>query len=597
MTGCVRFALVFALVSMPTHAAVFYVGVSCEFNDVQDAIDHAAATPGADTIRIVSDHDYLHQALSINESESLDIVGGFLACEGEASSGEATLDGADPPLAPVMVINAEGIVRLRSLRITRGDSVGAGGGIRYTSTLGALELSHLIVTESNAGAYGGGVSAVGPATFDAHAEPGNGPKLRIGPDVFIVSNQAADGAGLYVSNMNLDMSMADRGGMFDNRATHDGGGMHLSNTRADIGSGRLNGMLFLNTAGNAGGGLFASRGSEVRLFSTHPDQALAISGNFAVEGGGIAVQGDELAPTRVTLFDAVIDGNSARNGSAAFLQSGGGTNVAALCMRDLAHGTSMPACAGVARPAAAMECDASKYCNRISDNVAALPTFTDFSSASVLVDGAYATLELRGTRAERNTNDVFVDRRSPIDVAGTGIGMSDCLVVDNTFWGPVMFNRGFAPTTIAGCTIAANTMPASAPVFDSDGAVILTEAIVWQGANPIHANPFDDSVRAHASMVIANETASLEFAPGEAIIDDPQFVDAANGDFHPRVGASPAIDFSNLADQSAFDLDDHARGVDDAGVADRFGLRDIGAFEASPPDVIFRDGFDAGTVR
>lgn len=599
MNRCWMFpALLAAILRMATaEAATLYVGSGCTYTDLQAAIDAAGASPEADEIRVLREPPLMNQALSINEAGMLDIAGGYLDCEGEAREGESTLDGAGGPQAPVLVVNAEGTIRLRFLRIENGDNLaGSGGGIRYTSTVGTLELSSMFVTRNRAGTSGGGIDASGPDMFDPRARGGGtGPTLRIGAFVFIGANHAMDGGGMHVAHARLDMSAPDNGGFIGNEADHDGGGLHLLAALADIGSGYPDGPFHANLAGGEGGGLHAGPGSEVRLFNTTAGRAVTFLGNVATRGGAISVHGGDSAPTRVTVFGGVMASNSAMSGPGVYVHSGGGANIAAFCMRDRLHAADTGECAGTAWPENALDCMSAQRCNRLTDNRPPLPSGGDRGSvrgAAAYAEGVNAVLDLRAARIDNNQGSSVIERDAPVDVAGRGIVLADCLVTANTaFDGALLEIRGAAAARIAGCTLVDNAIAAD-QVIGSQDAPTLIESIVWQPGKSVYAHPSDPSAHAPASMVIANEVATLSFETGTALIAEPGFVDPAEGDYRLQAGTSPAIDFSDLVGESDYDIDGGDRGMDDPAVPDRFGRRDLGAYEAGAPDRLFSDGFE-----
>lgn len=577
-------------------AAIAYVGPGCTYTDLQAAIDAAGTSPEADEIRILREPPQMDQALSINDAGMLDIVGGYLGCDGEAREGESTLDGAGGPQAPVLVVNAEGTIRLSFLRIENGDNLaGAGGGIRYTSTGGTLELSSMFVTGNRAGTSGGGIDASGPATFDAHAG-GVGPTLRVGAFVFIGANHAMDGGGMRVTHARLDMSGANIGGFIGNEAGRDGGGLHLLAARADIGSGYPDGPFRENVAGGEGGGLHAGPGSDVRLFNTTAGRAVTFLGNVAAMGGAISVHGGDSARARAAVFDGVMASNSAMSGPGVYVHSGGGANIAAFCMRDRLHAADGGECAGSAWPDGALECPPGQFCNRLTDNRPPLPSGAHrgiVRGAAAYAEGVNAVLDLRAAHIDNNQGSSVLERDAPVDVAGSGIVLTDCLITANTaFDGALLETRGAAQTRIAGCTIADNAIAAET-VIRGDDIPFLVESIVWQPDAVVYAHTSDPSVQAFASMVIANELTTLSFEAGTALVAEPAFIDATEGDYRLQPGISPAIDFSSLTGESDHDIDGRERGADDPAVADRFGRRDLGAFEACPPDRLFRDGFES----
>lgn len=93
-------------------------------------------------MRITRAYTYTQQAITVNASEDLNIVGGFADCAATATdNGHTTVSGTGGAQAPVFRISvANGArVKLRHLDITGGDNIGYGGGIYFTGG-GTLEI-------------------------------------------------------------------------------------------------------------------------------------------------------------------------------------------------------------------------------------------------------------------------------------------------------------------------------------------------------------------------------------------------------------------------------------------------------------------------
>jgi hypothetical protein len=96
-----------------------------------------------------------------------------------------------------------------------------------------------------------------------------------------------------------------------------------------------------------------------------------------------------------------------------------------------------------------------------------------------------------------------------------------------------------------------------------------------------------------ASYILSNDVSTLPADP-TIIEGEPQFLDAAGGDYH-LLSASLGVDFAPTA--GGIDLDGLPRDVD-LPVPDLFGPRDLGAYEhqaslgCGAGDTIFCNGFE-----
>ena len=81
------------------------------------------------------------------------------------------------------------------------------------------------------------------------------------------------------------------------------------------------------------------------------------------------------------------------------------------------------------------------------------------------------------------------------------------------------------------------------------------------------------------------------------VYGDPLFVDPDSGDFHLQI-TSPAVDFAPDGNETgSTDLDRRPREVDKTEATNRFGPRDLGAYEISPAcfqfDTVSCNGFES----
>jgi hypothetical protein len=99
-----------------------------------------------------------------------------------------------------------------------------------------------------------------------------------------------------------------------------------------------------------------------------------------------------------------------------------------------------------------------------------------------------------------------------------------------------------------------------------------------------------------ASYVMLLDANTFPVASDTIVAAEPTFVDAANGDYHLRA-TSWGLDFAPVESSGpSNDLDGNLRNVDLLQVPNRFGARDLGAYElryVCAADTIFCDGFEA----
>ena len=102
----------------------------------------------------------------------------------------------------------------------------------------------------------------------------------------------------------------------------------------------------------------------------------------------------------------------------------------------------------------------------------------------------------------------------------------------------------------------------------------------------------------HVAYVLSNDITTLPRAPG-INVGDPLFIDMAHGNYRllakklgNTITASPAIDFAGLLSPDDRDIAGRPHDQDVDQVVDRFGVRDLGAFEMQPiSNRIFADSF------
>jgi hypothetical protein len=164
------------------------------------------------------------------------------------------------------------------------------------------------------------------------------------------------------------------------------------------------------------------------------------------------------------------------------------------------------------------------------------------------------------------------------------------LIVDNTVTGSVVEGavQVLQDSTIANNVITAATVLSVSPLYYTT----LRRLIISQPGKTTldHGNGTTNVQR-----VMSNEVASLGGPNDDAFIGDTQFVNAAGGDYHLRQ-RSDAVDYAEADATESEDLELKKRDVNLLPEANKFGPRDLGAFElqsasCGAADTIYCDGF------
>jgi len=557
------------LACLPAQAAIFTVGPpaeGCTHATIDAAAAAAAASPGADTVRVTRRLAYTAQQPVISTSQDLSIVGGFETCTSTVSDGVQTvLDGSGGAAAPVLRLTAslpDTTIRLRLLRITGGDSTGDGGGIRFTGQ-GTLELIETTINLNRADA-GGGIHVRGS---------GNDARLLISNGNLIAGNEARSGGGIYLESADLVMD-APGSSIFANSATETGGGLRIFvqndvDTSTTIGTTGFPPLAAIEGNTAAVGGGIAASGTEgsavVRLRGASASTPVVVRENFASQrAGAIDLQPvtnfSSVAFVSALLEFAVLDGNGAP--SAAAVHAG------------------TEAFAGIVT-GASLSIEDSRVENHVSETAANVPT-----EGPLVVAAEDAVLAVRRSVFAGNDG-------GPLVRAGNAesVEISDSAFVDNTVRGTVLSLDGEIPFVCAvrGTTIAGNSI-AAGPVIFVAGDISLRNSVIWQ--------PGTTTLQAAARVVddvLASETASLGSSIS-IVAAPPRFMDPAGGDYrlHP---ASRAVDFSGAAIDSGFGADGAPRGVDLPRVANFNGTIDLGAYERADLGNLVRNSDFAADTR
>ena len=389
--------------------------------------------------------------------------------------------------------------------------------------------------------------------------------------------------------------------------------------------------MLSNVTSHNGGGIYCTHGAELRLHSES-----AVSGNQAVSGGGIFVNGcsgyiNSGATGLLGLFRNIGSNSATFGGGGLYVSSSAGPSdivigeglgaddprpTFALNSADVQGGgifvvdegtrltlrnariisnTSGSIGGGIQvrnGPEVTIErtlqrCGGSTSCSDIVDNEANY-------GGGIALAGEGTNVVVRGTRIGENSairgSAVFNQQ------GNSRILLENVLIDDNS--GPTVISASetfSSPplrtlTQIVGSTIADNNAPDSVLQSNAEGELLVSLSIVRE-APSTEVFAFDGGNDPVAECSMFHEIASLPAPmPGVVANDSPGFVDAAGGDYHlPRV--SNGVD--RCAAQSHYpttDFDLQPRPYDVPDFANLAGPWDVGAFEAN--DRVFVDGFE-----
>ena len=581
------FLAVAAALCLPQFALAFNVytvggDAACGYAFIQDAIDAAAANPGEDYVFIASNRTYGDQHLVVT-NDNVDIVGGFPDCTqlGDPGLLQTTIGGTSGH--SVFEIEGNSHVYLSNLVITGAVMDGSrhGGGI-YFGGRGDLTIRYSWVFNNQAG-YGGGIAVnpSGPTTLTLLAST-------------VSANTALDtGGGIQIegpTTLNAYAVGTDANYIAQNAAQGnlgDGGGIKVIGPAiANIAST----VVDLNSAAS-GGGISAVATSQgpayVNLYTTNAGIPVTLYGNTARQSGGgifLVSNGSNLA--KLCAFDFAIDANTAIYGGAIMAATdGNGNGSIAFLNSD-----------GCDRPVDAVACAPGSACNEIYNNVSSTsdPTGTiHVASAGSLSASRFAMRGNQGLSLFRFDADA-----PPSNGGGDYLHLHDCLLVDNTLSGNLLYAFGGAAQTqviVDTCTVTNNSMPDNDYVLGAGtNFAEVTNSIIYQPLQPslIFTGPAGDLT---ARYILTNDT--IPFTGYLGIVDGaPLFVNAANGDYH-QARNSPGVDFAPAND--GVDLDGNPRTLDLIDVPNQWGPMDVGAYEiqtqgvgCSVADTIFCNGFD-----
>lgn len=588
----------------------------CTYNDIQSALNAEGGTCPA-VVNITREHTYTNEALTISgKSLTLKGWGDGVTCNllkncttagclpAETGAPLITLSGASGN--SVLHIDGSSGVSLVDLTITGGilNPQQGGGGV-YFGGSGSLSLLNTTVSYNQAG-FGAGIAM----------SPSGTATLTLNSNTVIQYNDATvNGGGLLVEGTTTFVATAPNIWIQGNTAlSGDGGGIIVNAPAvANIGSPGYFGLpMIYNNSAEYGGGI-AAEGFQgnglglVRLYTTDPNNPIAVSANVASHtGGGIylkPIAGDTQNQSFVCAYDFRIDGNTAQEGAAIYADYDGeadGGNV----FLNLDPNSDTDGICGKASAPGIVGCASGVACNELNGNIAQTTDGTATDGGAILIQSGGGFYGYRFSMRD-NQGGKLIRFLTDHDGGGpylpSGYHMQDCLLADNTVSGNLIEATpgGGADEVISmdSCTIANNQIGAPFVMFAQMGSaqnstVTLTNSIFAQPSrSTLDYQGLSGALATH--YVLSNDTGTLVH-DGTIAQGAPTFVDAANGDYHLQ-RSSLGVNFAPAGTAST-DLDGKARVVNLPGVADFLGPMDLGAYEiqsaCAMSDTIFCDGFD-----
>ncbi|HEX4480187.1 MAG TPA: hypothetical protein VH082_05220 [Rudaea sp.] len=588
--SCVGFLLMDAAFATITVGAP---GGSCTFSTIQAAIDAAATT---DSITVAASSTPYKENLVIN-GKSLTISScpcNSSVCLLDRSKGtlQQALISGENGTTPVMKITGVSNVSLSFITVENGNSgSNDGGGISFNGE-GSLTLSDTRIFGNNAN-YGAGINFKGLT---------EGSSLRLNENSFITDNIAAvSGGGIRIESGELFVMEKNTWIAFNQAKTGYGGGIEIvgdSTPRAYVASPGYNGspVIFDNTA-TLGGGIGMSNRGVLVMFSSDGTQPVAIGENTAYNaGGGIFADTASGSGSVICARDFNIDNNIAKDGTAIYsnTNSNGGAPYIALNQDDTQN-----ICKNYEALLTPQACDPSVPCNTMYANLA-----QDVLNGNAATDGATISLQA-GTIMFANNLDMrdnhggyaVYEHGNNIDPGFYTVGdLQSCLIADNTYNHELVLAQGpgTAHLTMTNCTLANNAL-GGASVVGANDYVNLSYDIIDEGTGKPALAFGGAAGNLHTLYNIAGNTNGLSSDTSNTTAT-PTYIDKPHGDYRlsfTKLGAvySPSAGLDYAPANGGTDIRGDAFDFDLGSVPNRFGTRDLGAYEMQAfTDRIFVDG-------
>ncbi|HZW51930.1 MAG TPA: hypothetical protein VFF05_08715, partial [Rudaea sp.] len=597
-------------------------GPSCQTTSIQTAIGSIACPDTSIVVSTALGETYTGQHITLN-NVSANIVGSADQCDAPpvVCDPEIGCGGGGPPpkiaiggdgANPVFYVSGGGYVGFANLSISGGkgadNSLSGGGGIGVFGTATAVTLRN-VELHDNTGGNGGGIAFYGDGS------------LTLDGTTIQHNSVTGAGGGLSVDSSaigHIDVTIADDPNLatdiHDNTATVMGGGISVSGN-VHLLAASANALIRNNHAGEFGGGIAVGGGTLADLGLA----GNAISGNLSdFAGGGIVVVPNTSGSPVVRLFNR--DGSNplnvqynkaAQSAGGLYLYPGNASLHATACLFDVDFTANHVLSEGSAilvgdygrlrvNPTSDAECDPSAVMalgakpnayggSHLYANVGIDGSNQVTNAAVIDADGSNAQVSVQRLNLVQNSGGYAIHARN---AAGSSLAFSQCLLEQNYTLHEAVNLQGTA-AGFDGCTFARNNINGSS-VFAFDTGLSLTRSIVAEdGALQVWSPTSAPGLTAHY-LALSGPNLSTD---ATVIYADPVFVDPDSGDFHLQI-TSPAADYAPNGNEAGnTDLDGRPREVDKANAVNRFGPRDLGAYEISPAcfqfDTVSCNGFES----
>ena len=384
-----------------------------------------------------------------------------------------------------------------------------------------------VITDNVASDEGGGV-------WVTNQNPGDAPQAVFLAGAILETNTAAHGGGLFAEGLGASVRITDTM-IRRNTGLQGGGGLEIYNSAVvSMRGARIEG----NEATVASGGGFAVLAGPGGGGITAISNTLIISNSAGAHGGGIWVDSAALR-----MNNTIVHANSAA-GQGGGLAAANGATVAGFVTMSIP--SQFAESEMITSPCDPAGLPADTYCAEFRENQSGAAG----GGISVVSD---STLDIShtafiGNHAETVGSAVYSE--SP----GDEIYLSNNLFRDNM--GGNVVRVFFGRLEAQNNTIAGNSAPAISLGWANPPA-ILANNVIWDNADGVVSNG-----------AVVNATCSISQNGVGGLLQDPNFVTAARGQYHLGLG-SEALDV--CANGTSADLDNVLRPVNT--------LWDMGAFE------------------
>lgn len=518
----------------------------CDYNNIQDAIDNA------DEVRIATNGSPYFENLLFGTGDATILKGSYSDCTmaGLNITDQSTtiLDGSGMGSA----IEIDGLIDVSISYLTLGH---AQYGIHVSGDdMTNVRLNHIF--SFNNDLFGLYIAGSDNAVYVNNT---------------IISNN--HDSGIYCSGATNNFSVFGNSEIKNNISEQNAGGVTVKN---DCKAFILSPVIIEdNKTNNGGGGIEASQGGDISLLGvastcggttcgTYNAPVIVKNNNgdadeqFPGSGGGAYVLG---AGSELTLVNVVFEGNSAIHGGAISNNNGVVINYA----YDDGEST----------------CWNPGSCNIFKGNQAVFGSVFEFKGTSeALISGSLISSNIGGAVA-------YIWEE-------TDVTFSNSIIVGNNEVGnkhifQLLGFQGTPTLNVEYVTIADNQLEDTV-IYNSESNFRIHSSIIAEETNVYGEN---EDISASFECVLVNESASFN-AGGTVTVGEPEFMDAANGDYHNKP-TSLAVDYCYEITSALFnDIDfDEYHGFDDPNKTNLHGTYDIGADEyIVDNDIIFKNSFE-----